>query len=90
MSDWKQEKEAIAGRFLLQYRSENMVVVGCLGSLQARELTENQISFIRAFYHAEGEARIADTFISTRARYAVTNFNGFLIFEKKNRNVMSD
>lgn len=85
MSDWKREKEAIAGRFLLQYRSADMIVVGCLGSLQARELTENQISFIRAFYHAEGEARIADIFVSTKARYALTNFNGFLIFEKKNR-----
>lgn len=73
------ERREIAGRFCLFDRTEDAVVVGCVGSLWAHDLSKTQIHYIRNFYHAKGEAVVMQD--AGAGRLPKGNFNNFLVFK---------
>ena len=71
----------ISGRFYLIQRTDENVVVACVGELNPFLMKENQISLIRSFYHdAAGHPEIVSHYQC--GGIPTEHCNGFLIFKR--------
>lgn len=77
------ERLHIAGRFTLVSRSAGTVVVGCIGSLWAEDLSPAQLDYIRGFYNCAGWPHriVPDYPYPSKGLY-----NNLVIFEEVNDN----
>ena len=79
------ERLSIAGRFTLVSRSAGTVVVGCIGSLWAEDLSPAQLDYIRGFYNCAGWThRIVPDYPYPHVHPLRKTYNNLVIFEEVN------
>lgn len=73
--------DSLAGRFTLVHRIDGLVVIGFVGTVEARSLTLEQVAYIRSFYHAAGVAVKMETYLD--GHFPRNNYNDFLAFDSR-------
>lgn len=72
----------ISGRFHKVKQEGDVLVVATLGALWTRDLTTDQLEYIRAFYHFDGIASFVDDYPGIQCR---GNYNDFIVFTKETK-----
>ena len=82
IKEYKRELAQISGRFHKVYEDAKKIVVGALGTMSMRRLTESQYRYVVGFYQQNPDLAKATVICLFPVSINQSMYNDFLIIEK--------